>query len=266
MPLVKKLSSILTIPVSVKVRILPSGDSLSLYQDLYNAGASLLTIHGRTRLQKGPLTGQADWNIVKQAVQRFPNIPILCNGSMCNLSEIRACLEYTHCDGVMCSEALLEYPPIYTECTTTNKRVGPGRLEIARQYLTLAREYPPQEGGQASGLKCLKAHLHRFLHADMQRHSDIREGVAYAKSLEELETMLNQLEKLYEKEGHAVEDEQLSWYWRHRVIADEETGKTMSEAKSESEGYVRKHELMEDAADCMACLFEGDGDVDGGDY
>ena len=102
MPLVRKLVQTVQIPVSVKVRILPSGsmeDSLALYQQLVNAGVTMLTIHGRTRLQKGPLTGRADWTIVKRAVETFPNIVILANGTMSNLQEIRACLEYTKCDG-----------------------------------------------------------------------------------------------------------------------------------------------------------------------
>lgn len=264
-PLVRKLSALLDIPVSVKVRILPSGveDSLALYQALVNAGASMITIHGRTRLQKGPLTGRADWNVVKRAVEKFPSIPILCNGSMSNLNEIRECLDYTNAAGIMCSEALLEYPPIFTESLSKEgKRVGPGRLQLSREYLELAKRYPPEQGGQGSGIKCLKTHFHRFLHGEMQSHVDIRDGVTYATSLEDLERVLEKLTEIHEQTGHQVEDEQLSWYVRHRVKEQEEKRKKRAIEEALAT-FVKDETVDEDAVECNTCFF---GNQDDGDY
>lgn len=267
-PLVKKLASTLQIPVSVKVRILPSGvdDSMKLYQQLVNAGASMLTIHGRNRLQKGPLTGRANWSIMKRAVEAFPNIPVLCNGSMRNLREIRECLEHTKAAGVMCSEALLEYPPIFMESLSEdNKRIGVGRLQLATEYLELAKQYPPQEGGQGSGMKCLRSHFHHFLHGEMQAHTDIRDGVTSAQTVEDLEKVLEQLEAIHERTGHKVEDEDLTWYVRHRVKAEQEQSKkrALEEALVSSERANESKEADEDAVECNTCFFGGNDD---GDY
>jgi tRNA-dihydrouridine synthase 1 len=258
-PLVREMCSTLTVPVSVKVRLLPSGvkDSLELYKQLQEAGASMLTIHGRNRFQKAELTGHADWSAIRQAVD-FLDIPILANGSMSSLEEIRNCLQQTNAAGVMCSEALLEYPPIYTECTSPQGiRLGPSRLQLAREYLTLARQYPPEQGGQGSGQKCIRAHLHRFLHADMQDYTEIRE---LCMQVEDFEIIVNRLQEIYQENNHSVEDEQLSWYIRHRVVVDAKTGKTSIQERLEREASLRRSELMDDAGECMGCLFEG------GDY
>ena len=199
LPVVETLSKALDIPVSVKVRLLPSGvdDSLTLYRALVDAGASMLTIHGRNRFQKGPLIGRADWEAIRRAVSLLPEIPILANGSISSLRDARECLEYTGAAGVMSSEALLEYPPIFLESVMGETRTGPGRLQLAREYLALAKEYPPERGGQGSGLKCLRAHLHRFLHADMQEHNEIRHLVTTVETLQELQDTLDKLQEIH---------------------------------------------------------------------
>lgn len=258
-PLVREMCSTLNLPVSVKVRLLPSGveESLNLYRQLQEAGASMLTIHGRNRFQKAELTGHADWDAIRQAVDVL-DIPVLANGSMSCLEEIRDCLQQTGAAGIMCSEALLEYPPIYTESISPQGiRLGPSRLQLAREYLTLAKRYPPDQGGQGSGQKCIRAHLHRFLHADMQDYMEIRE---MCMQLEDFQVIVNRLEQIYQENNHSIDNEQLSWYNRHRVVVNAETGKTSIQQRLEREASPKSSELMDDAGECMGCLFEG------GDY
>jgi len=70
--IVRALSSApdINVPICVKVRLLPSGveDSLNLYRELVKAGASLICIHGRNRLQRGVSTGSVDWDAIQRAV------------------------------------------------------------------------------------------------------------------------------------------------------------------------------------------------------
>lgn len=212
-----------SIPISVKVRILPSGldDSLKLYTRLVDAGASMLTIHGRTRFQKGLMTGKADWDAIKRVVEVLGDrIPIIANGSISNLDDVRACLEHTGVDGVMSSEAILEYPALFTETNTEAvgwKRAGPGRLQLAREYVKISESYPPECGGQGNGIKCVRTHIHKFLHEDLTGRNDIRKDIAFAKCHENLYKCFDDIEALNKAEGHTVENELLSWYMRYRV-------------------------------------------------
>ena len=97
--------------VTVKVRLLPSGleDSIALYERLVDAGASLLTVHGRTRHQKGQLTGVPDWDAIAAVVKAVGDrIPVVANGGISNMDDVRRCLEVTKARGVMSSEGVLE--------------------------------------------------------------------------------------------------------------------------------------------------------------
>ena len=230
--LVKHLVKHLRVPLSVKVRLLPRPDacnhpstmgdfdiptaSLELYEKLVDAGVHMLTIHGRTRKQKAELMGQADWDTIGKAVELYGDrIPILANGSIQDFHDVEECLRITKADGIMSSESLLEYPPIFYHIHQTPERTV-GRIQIAREYLELAKQYPPNQGGQGSGLKCIRAHIHKFLHKDMADDPYIREQVVCANSLEDFDACIDLIEQKHLQEGHCVADEKLSWYRRHR--------------------------------------------------
>ncbi|KAK1743457.1 tRNA-dihydrouridine synthase [Skeletonema marinoi] len=232
--IVRYLAPRLKVPVSVKLRILPSDgesaeprfeDSMDLYRRLVDAGASMLTIHGRTREQRQRKTGAADWEFTKRVVDEFKDrIPVLSNGSISNMDEVERCLEETGADGVMVSEAILEYPPLFmqTNVEATNyKRTCPGRLQMAEDYLELCKEYPPDAGGQGSGLKCIRAHLHRFLHADLQTHTIVRDAVVRSFSMEAADNAVKMVRDIHKEINHDPTREQLSWYVRHRMDWEE---------------------------------------------
>lgn len=250
--IVEHLAKHMNVPVSVKVRILPSGieESLVLYRRLLNAGAAMLTIHGRTRLQNKVFTGASNWDHIREVVNQLGDrVPIIANGGISNMDDVKRCIRYTGVDGVMSSEAILEYPPLFTETnvsSTDYKRTGPGRLQMAEDYLKLCEKYPPDQGGQGSGMKCIRAHLHRFLHHDLQLHTEVRDAVVGACTMEAAWKVLTMIRTIHEDSGHIINDEvsswcpftvaifgnshgifllqQLSWYVRHRGNTERHSG------------------------------------------
>ena len=283
--LVRHLVRHLTVPLSVKVRLLPDpetnphklndpshvpfdtpGASLALYGKLVDAGVHLLTIHGRTRKQKQDLTGHADWETIRKAVERYGDrIPIFANGSIATYADVEDCLRTTGCDGVMSSESLLEYPPIFYRVPQTPTRTV-GRLRLAREYMELAKQHPPNVGGQGSGLKCIRIHLHRFLHRDLQDDFGFRRKIIADASVEDLEESLVICAENQARDRHDVGDEELSWYTRHR------DAKAQRDRKAEEAAAlaVRSGDDDDDTDECGACYTGGNlfgtGGDDDGDY
>jgi tRNA-dihydrouridine synthase 1 len=269
---VSRLVEELSVPVSVKVRLLPGStreeslrNSIELYRRLVDAGIAMLTVHGRTRHNKGHLTGSADWDAVRRVVQEFGDaIPIVANGGIGSRSDAVSCWERTGADGIMSSEAILENPALFA----VEDRPGllpppppPGRTRLAREYLRLAARHPSDAGGQGSGLKCARMHVHRILHADLQEREDLRQRVSDAPSLDELEAVVDRLEALHRDAGHDPATEEPSWYLRHRQVGYE-NGRmvNLSEQKRAHESTVASSmDLDDDAADCFASLFDDEG-------
>jgi tRNA-dihydrouridine synthase 1 len=286
--LVKHLVKHLKVPLSVKVRLLPDPEinpykikrpeddefdipaaSLALYGKLVDAGVHLLTIHGRTRKQKQDLTGKADWDTIAKAVKLYGHrIPIFANGSIDSYEDVEECLKITNVDGVMSSEALLEYPPIFYKIPQTPKRTI-GRVQLANEYLEFAQQYPPNVGGQGSGIKCIRMHMHRFLHKDLQDDIEFRKKIITDKTIPDLAECIEICRQKHIRENHLIEDEKLSWYTRHRD-GRETVAKLQEQRRQQLEnGDCKEEDDDDDDVDSIQeCgnFFTANNEEEGGDY
>ena len=99
--IVKEVVSVSKHPVSVKIR--KGWDSnnivaIEVAKRIEKAGASMITIHGRTREEY--YSGIADWDIIKQ-VKKEVNIPVIGNGDIKTWKDAKEMFEQTNVDGIM---------------------------------------------------------------------------------------------------------------------------------------------------------------------
>ena len=104
-------------PISVKTRLGWSAPTeiLEFAPRLEQAGADLITIHGRTKAQG--YAGQADWQMVGRA-KKLVDVPVLVNGDVIDGPTAQKALKISGCDGLLIGRAALGNPWIFSEIAT----------------------------------------------------------------------------------------------------------------------------------------------------
>jgi len=102
------------IPVTVKMRKGYTDDSgseaVTIAKIAEDAGASAVTVHGRTRAQG--YTGFADWEAIGK-VKKAVSIPVFGNGDVNCGDDAKKLIEISGCDGVMVGRGALGNPWLY---------------------------------------------------------------------------------------------------------------------------------------------------------
>lgn len=102
-------------PVTVKIRIGWDLEHINCVENaklIEKAGASAITVHGRTRSQF--YTGKADWSYIKQ-VKEAVAIPVIGNGDIVDIASAKEMLEYTGCDAIAIARGALGNPFLFRE-------------------------------------------------------------------------------------------------------------------------------------------------------
>ncbi|KAK0621211.1 hypothetical protein B0T17DRAFT_495059 [Bombardia bombarda] len=160
--MIRTLHDNLPVPVTAKIRILETKEATLAYaQNVLRAGASILTVHGRLREQKGHLTGLADWQMIRYLRDTLPAETVLfANGNILQHGDLEQCLAATGADAVMSAEGNLSNPGIFAappavgdegrEYWRGKDGRGGWRVDaVFRRYLDLLHRYvaeqePPQ--------------------------------------------------------------------------------------------------------------------------
>jgi nifR3 family TIM-barrel protein len=109
--IIQKVTQAIETPVSAKIRIYRSPEkTIELAKMIERAGASVLTIHGRTKEQG--YSGKADWDVVRQ-IKKELGIPIILNGDIFAPKDLGKAIEKTNCNGYMIGRGAVGNPFLF---------------------------------------------------------------------------------------------------------------------------------------------------------
>lgn len=144
--IISELTDNLETPVSAKIRLLGKEEkTLEIARLIEKAGASALTVHGRTASQM--YSGSSNLQGIK-AVKSELSIPVIANGDVMDEESAERTLEVTGCDGIMMGRAAMGNPFIFKKIRhylETGEKLEAEkqsrRLEDFDTYISLLEEY-----------------------------------------------------------------------------------------------------------------------------
>lgn len=122
-------------------------------QDLANAGADFICVHGRTRA--GGYSAPVDYEAIAK-IKSNTTIPVIANGDI-NLDNYQNVLKITGCDGLMIGRASIGSPWIFKEIKE-NQSINPDeKKQIIKEHFELMLK---TYGDHAIGI--FRKHLHEY--------------------------------------------------------------------------------------------------------
>lgn len=140
------------------------------------AGASAITIHGRTRSQM--YSGNVDLDIIKE-VKNSVSIPVIASGDVVDKASYDYTMKYTNCDAIMIGRGALGNPYVFGEITGKNTKVN--KYDIISKHIKMLQEYYPLSF--ISGH--IRKHLLWYLKGE-QNASDMKRFVSVEPNLDKV--------------------------------------------------------------------------------
>ncbi len=209
--IIKAMKAAVSVPVSVKTRLgwTKDTDCLEFVKVIEDAGADLISMHGRTKEQG--YSGIANWRRIGEARAQVPRTPFLVNGDIVSLENAKRALEESSADGVLIGRGMLGNPwfaqqltqglrSVSTDGTSIDQSIEPTSIPLTELVATIHEHARLQVFHYGErGLVKLRKHLpwyfktnnvDQLVNVDLK---NLRSKLVRISTVQELDEMLSEL-------------------------------------------------------------------------
>ena len=187
--IVEAVCGAVSVPVTVKMRTgwdKGSVNCVSLAQAVEAAGASAVTVHGRTKTML--YSGVADWDAIRAVVEAV-KIPVVANGDVFDETAALRCKARTGAAGYMIGRAAFGDPWIFQRVQAALRGESvPERLPLDARMDTALRQIELAAEDKGEHIACLEARKHLAWYL---------RGVAYSGYYKEKISAISTMDEVY---------------------------------------------------------------------
>ena len=187
--IVEAVCGAVSVPVTVKMRTgwdKGSVNCVSLAQAVEAAGASAVTVHGRTKTML--YSGVADWDAIRAVVEAV-KIPVVANGDVFDETAALRCKARTGAAGYMIGRAAFGDPWIFQRVQAALRGESvPERLPLDARMDTALRQIELAAEDKGEHIACLEARKHLAWYL---------RGVAYSGYYKEKISAISTIDEVY---------------------------------------------------------------------
>ena len=191
--IVKAVVKVSNKPVTVKIRKGwndENQNAVQIAKIIESAGASAITVHGRTREQY--YSGVADWEMIKN-VKASVSIPVVGNGDIFEPEDALKMIEQTGCDAVMIGRGARGNPWIFKRTAhllkTGELLAGPSdkeKIDMSLKHLDLLFETKPER----MAIREMRKHIAWYIKG-IRGSAEMRDKINRIEDRCELESVLS---------------------------------------------------------------------------
>ena len=196
--IVESVVKAVDVPVTVKCRLgwdKGSINVLDFTKRMEDSGASMVTVHGRTRAML--YSGVADWDSIRKVKDQL-SIPVIANGDIVDVPSALRCLKWTGADGIMIGRAAFGDPWVFQQVSAAMAlQEVPERPALKERIAVAVKQFELSEQDHGEHIACLEARKHFAWYL-----RGVRNASYYKKEI----TSMNKMEDIYRIAKDIVRD------------------------------------------------------------